>query len=94
MTPARSGCPAGQIVVAANRDGDCSNPWCPVLMSKYLRRRKPILVIPRPGSDSHRITSRSGSSYRRERNSNAFAILKIEVFALMPIASDNTAASV
>src|SRR5262249_32848561 len=38
-----------------------------------------------------RITSRSGSSYRRGRKSSALATLKMEVFAPIPIATDNTA---
>src|SRR5579871_4329089 len=63
-------------------------------MSKYWAVENQSWVMPRPGERFHRMTSRSGSSYGRGRNSRAFATLKMEVFAPMPIASDNTAASV
>ena len=51
-------------------------------------------MMPRPGERFHRITNRSGLLYGRGRNSNAFATLKMEVFAPIPIASDNAAARV
>src|SRR5438034_6092248 len=47
----------------------------------------------RPGERFHRITNRSEPSYGRGLNSSAFATLKMEVFAPIPIARDNTAAS-
>ena len=63
-------------------------------MSKYCAVENQSWVMFRPGERFHRITNRSGLSYGRGRNSNAFATLKMEVFAPIPIASDNTAASV
>src|SRR5215472_15386721 len=47
--------------------------------------------MPRPGERFHRITSRSGLSNGRGRSSSAFATLKMEVFAPIPIPRDNTA---
>src|ERR1051325_11999218 len=50
--------------------------------------------MPRPGEVFHMMTRRSASLYGRGRSSNALVMLKMAVFAPMPIASDRIAATV
>src|ERR1700739_1134781 len=69
----------------------CSNSRLAVLISKYCAVENQSWVIPRPGERFQRITSRSGLSYGRGRSRSAFATLKMEVFAPIPLARDNTA---
>jgi len=74
-----------------NRDRNLLNPWCEALMSKYRVVENQSWVMPRPGERFHKITRRSGLSYGRGRSSSsAFATLKMEVFAPIPMPRDNT----
>src|ERR1700685_106984 len=63
-------------------------------MSKYCAVENQSSVMFNPGERFHRMTKRSASRYGKGRNNNALIMLKMDVFAPIPMASDKIAANV